>query len=122
MEEGRGNRAIEHQRSLAPGSAPPATRPGVKIVANSSAQFSSARWAAVNFSTYERLASYVVENFDPTYEPESANWSVTATAFVHNTSNEAVYTGAILQSFAPPQFFATINPPPTFGGRFKYSF
>ena len=93
---------------------------GGGVNTNVSAQFAAKRWGAVDFTVNERLPSYVVSNVDLTYVPERANWSLTG--FVHNISNEAVYMGGIQQSYAPPQFFSTIGPPRTFGGRFNFDF
>lgn len=93
---------------------------GGELVARPSAHFSSARWGAVDFTVNERLPGYVVGDFDLTYFPQRANWS--ATGFVHNIGNEAVYTGGIQQSFAPPLFYATISPPRTYGARFNIGF
>ena len=93
---------------------------GGKIITNASAQFATSRWGAVDFSVNERFPSYVVGNVDLTYMPENARWSLTG--FVHNIANEAVYTGGLQQSFAPPLFASTISPPRTFGGRLNLEF
>jgi iron complex outermembrane recepter protein len=93
---------------------------GAALVAGASAQFSASRWASVDFIPEERASSYVVGNFDLNYTSPGGRWMLAA--FVHNLSNAFVVTGGTIHQFAPPEFYETVNPPRTYGGRFSVNF
>jgi len=109
--EWSGSASLEHRFALPN---------GASLVASASSQFTASRWISVDFTPQERAPSYVTGNFDLSYSPQGGRWLLTG--FVHNLSNAFILTGGAQQLFAPPQAYATVDPPRTYGGRIIYNF
>lgn len=92
-------------------------------------QFASDAFLSIDFLEAGRQKSYVIGNFDLTYQSEDKKLSVSA--FVHNIWNEQVFNQVFRSNFVSPNnpiadpdglFLGTARPPRTFGGRIRYNF
>jgi iron complex outermembrane recepter protein len=92
---------------------------GAELVANLGGQYTSARWASVDFTAQARLPAYTIGNFDLTYNA-GGRWSLIG--FVRNFNNEDAPNGALQHSFVPPFTSYSMNAPRTYGGRFLVNF
>lgn len=101
---------------------------GGTLVADLHAQYSSAYDTSIDFLPSGRQSAYVVGDFDLTYYAPDEKWSLSA--YVHNITEEAVYTQSLLYPFvssANPQkpdglLLASIRAPRTFGARLRVNF
>jgi iron complex outermembrane receptor protein len=102
---------------------------GATISASADVQFSSSYYLSVDFLESARQSSFAVGNFDLTYT--SSDRRLTASAFVSNIWNEAVYTQAFRYPFVSPAnplanpdgvILGTLRPPRTFGARIRVNF
>ena len=82
-------------------------------------QYASERWLSFDFVKPGRADSYVTFDFDLAYYLAGGHWMVAG--YVHNITNETVYTGGGEQAFAPPLMYATISAPRTVGIRLRYN-
>jgi iron complex outermembrane recepter protein len=83
-------------------------------------QFVSSRYLGAEYREDSHVGSNEVYNASATYTAPDKNWS--ASAFIRNISNEAVYTASFRANFAQEFINASINPPRTYGVRLNYKF
>lgn len=93
---------------------------GANLNAGLTGQYASERWLGFEFVQNQRAAAYETFDVDLTYVSANSKWSISG--FVHNVTDEAVYTGGAVQAFAPPLVYATIGPPRTYGARLRFNF
>jgi iron complex outermembrane receptor protein len=80
----------------------------------------TSQYLAVDYTPAEHEGGYTTTDLLLTYEPPSADWSLTG--YVRNVENTASYTSAFQYAFANNVTLGQINPPRTFGGIFKIRF
>jgi iron complex outermembrane receptor protein len=90
------------------------------LVALVSSHITTSQWLAVDYTAAEHEGGLTVTDFNLTYEPPRAAWSVTG--YVRNMENTASYSSAFQYPFASNVTFGGINPPRTFGGIFTARF
>lgn len=100
---------------------------GAAIEASGSVDFASSSYLSIDFLESAQQSTYAIGNVDLTYTPDSKRWSVTA--YVHNVTDQAVYTQAFRSPFisaANPIIgglnLGSIRPPRTVGARIRYNF
>lgn len=93
---------------------------GAMIATTADLTFGASRWLATDFVAGERADGYVILGANVTYTPPSGDW--TATAFVRNITEEALYSGGLQSTFASGFITSSIGSPRTYGVRLRYNF
>jgi iron complex outermembrane receptor protein len=90
------------------------------LVALISSHITTSQWLNVDYIAAEHEGGLTVTDFNLTYEPPRASWTITG--YVHNLENTASYSSAFEYAFASNVTVGGINPPRTFGGIFTVRF
>ena len=93
---------------------------GGDVTAAVNAQFSSAKWLAIDFIPSERAPSYVTVDANLAYHAPSGNWSIAA--FGRNLTDKEVYASAIEHPFVAGLVAASVGAPRTYGVRLSAKF
>lgn len=89
------------------------------LSANAAVSFASSRWLSVDFVAAGRAPAYGKLDLSISYRAPGDRWSVTG--FVRNVTDTAVYGDGSRNPFSP-LFYASIQPPRTWGGRVAVRF
>jgi iron complex outermembrane receptor protein len=82
--------------------------------------YSSSKYLTIDYLQAGKQGQVFTGDVDATFEPAGRRYSVTA--FVHNVTNRAVYTGGSEHQQIAGFFYANINPPRTVGIRGQVNF
>jgi iron complex outermembrane receptor protein len=93
---------------------------GAMVTFNASGNYQSSKYLTVDYLPAGRAEGTFTADVDLSFAPSDERFSITA--FVHNATNEAVYTGGSEHQQIANVFFATINPPRTYGVRAQMNF
>jgi iron complex outermembrane receptor protein len=93
---------------------------GAMVSFYASGNYQSSKYLTVDYLPAGRAKATFTADLDLTFAPADERYSITG--FVHNVSNEAVYTGGSEHQQIANVFYATINPPRTYGVRAQVNF
>lgn len=82
--------------------------------------YSSSKYLTIDYLPIGRQGKVFTGDIDATFNPRGGRYSLTA--FVHNVTNQIVYTGGSEHQQIAGVFYANVNPPRTFGIRGQVNF